>query len=435
MNMKLKHRKGSTLALTLMIFAVLMIFGTFILSFMVTENKQAMYHQNKTQAYYIARSGAVAVREAVSQIAEDDDLRYDFIMKKIPTDNILGTDSNISINGSTYDFTKTQVKLYKIFKGTSNLQISEETVQADMYDIIISSSATIGNAKEEVVITIPAKLAAVDSPLNSSVLVYLDDADPILKNLKDENGKYLVIKGSKDEYKEHSETNTTYNLVNKDGMKNLANYLPIKNKNNVTKVILEGEYFYNGNLDLTDHEIKTNGSVKVYVEGGLKIHEADVNTAIGDDKKNLTFYIYGENLNLGNYSLLVGNTTGKEIVVKSTFYVKDGPIKFDTQKLIFESDLFSNGNLLELATHSNSNEHVDLKGIIIAPNALVKIATDDNNKSAINITGLLVGNFLKYNGKDIGKLVLKPSDEIDNVYIPHLEIFKTFIGEGYFVNR
>lgn len=56
--MKLKNRIGSTLALTLMVFAVLMIFATFILSFMVTENKQAMYHQNKTQAYYIARSGA-----------------------------------------------------------------------------------------------------------------------------------------------------------------------------------------------------------------------------------------------------------------------------------------------------------------------------------------------------------------------------------------
>jgi len=62
---KTQKRKGSTLALTIIIFAVLMIFATFTLGFMVTENKQAMYHQNKTQAYYIARSGAEVVEEAL----------------------------------------------------------------------------------------------------------------------------------------------------------------------------------------------------------------------------------------------------------------------------------------------------------------------------------------------------------------------------------
>ena len=40
----IQNRKGSTLALTIIIFAVLMIFATFTLGFMVTENKQAMYY-------------------------------------------------------------------------------------------------------------------------------------------------------------------------------------------------------------------------------------------------------------------------------------------------------------------------------------------------------------------------------------------------------
>lgn len=70
--MKLKNRKGSTLIMTLMIFAILMIFGTFILGFMVNENKMSLNHQYKTQAYYIARSGAVAVEVAIMDMDEDE---------------------------------------------------------------------------------------------------------------------------------------------------------------------------------------------------------------------------------------------------------------------------------------------------------------------------------------------------------------------------
>jgi type II secretory pathway component PulK len=66
-------RNGSTLVLVIMVFAVLMIFGTFILGFTVTENKQAMYYQNKTQAYYIAKSGADIVEVALISSLNDTD--------------------------------------------------------------------------------------------------------------------------------------------------------------------------------------------------------------------------------------------------------------------------------------------------------------------------------------------------------------------------
>lgn len=61
----MKNRKGSTLVMTLIVFLILMIFASFILGFMVTENKQAIHHQNKTQAYYIARGGAETVEAAL----------------------------------------------------------------------------------------------------------------------------------------------------------------------------------------------------------------------------------------------------------------------------------------------------------------------------------------------------------------------------------
>lgn len=68
----MENRKGSTLIIILLVFVVLIIFGTSILSFMVNENKQSLYHQYKTQAYYIARSGAVAVEAAIMEMDENE---------------------------------------------------------------------------------------------------------------------------------------------------------------------------------------------------------------------------------------------------------------------------------------------------------------------------------------------------------------------------
>lgn len=66
----MRNRKGSTLVITVIVFAILTIFATFIMNFMVSENKQAIHHQNKTEAYYVARGGAVAVETAIVQMSE-----------------------------------------------------------------------------------------------------------------------------------------------------------------------------------------------------------------------------------------------------------------------------------------------------------------------------------------------------------------------------
>jgi len=71
--MKMKNRKGSTLVLSLIVFAVLIVFGTFLLGFMVNENKMSLNHQGKIQAYYIARAGAEAVEAAIIYELDDDE--------------------------------------------------------------------------------------------------------------------------------------------------------------------------------------------------------------------------------------------------------------------------------------------------------------------------------------------------------------------------
>lgn len=63
--MKTHLRRGSTLVLVILVFAVLMIFAAFTLNFMVNENKQAIYHENATKAEYIAMNGADVVEAAL----------------------------------------------------------------------------------------------------------------------------------------------------------------------------------------------------------------------------------------------------------------------------------------------------------------------------------------------------------------------------------
>lgn len=65
MRLKLNRRKGSALALVLIVMAVLMILGTSVLRIAVAENRFAQHNENKIQAYYAARSGAQAVAEYI----------------------------------------------------------------------------------------------------------------------------------------------------------------------------------------------------------------------------------------------------------------------------------------------------------------------------------------------------------------------------------
>lgn len=93
----MKKRKGSTLVMALMVFSVLMVLSTFIVGFMVTENKQSLYHQHKTQAYYIARGGAVAVEAAILKMdeAQIDKLNKELDKGEVEIDEI-DIDGNIA---------------------------------------------------------------------------------------------------------------------------------------------------------------------------------------------------------------------------------------------------------------------------------------------------------------------------------------------------
>lgn len=119
----MKNRKGSAFILTLMVFVFLSILATATVSFMVSENKQSIYHKDKIQAYYIARSGVEAVEASILGM---DDEEKEKLLKNLPKE--------VEIDGMNFE------------KGSlENISLKNESDS-----IVIESSAIVNNSREKV---------------------------------------------------------------------------------------------------------------------------------------------------------------------------------------------------------------------------------------------------------------------------------------------
>lgn len=117
--------------MTLMVFVVLAILSTFILNFMMTENKQSLNHQYKTQAYYIARGAAETVEAAIFSDINEENIEekiYDKLLQKLKTlenANVESPEIIINLDGIDIDGSKTTLT---IEKEDGNLIIISRTI-------------------------------------------------------------------------------------------------------------------------------------------------------------------------------------------------------------------------------------------------------------------------------------------------------------------
>lgn len=100
-----RKRKGSIMALSIILFAILSGLGTVGLGMSINENKRAIRHQAKTQAYYIARSGAEVVEAAILNLESEEE--KEGLLKNLPkTINVKGLEfgfdglGHISLEGN-----------------------------------------------------------------------------------------------------------------------------------------------------------------------------------------------------------------------------------------------------------------------------------------------------------------------------------------------
>ena len=88
----ISNKKGSALVFVVIFMLVMAVLGTAIMGVAVTENRFSIQHENKLQAYYIARSGAQAVAEYM--IKDKDNDAADIIGKTSALNNQIGQDGN-----------------------------------------------------------------------------------------------------------------------------------------------------------------------------------------------------------------------------------------------------------------------------------------------------------------------------------------------------
>ncbi len=416
--MKIKNRKGSTLALTLIIFAVLMIFATFILNFMVIENKQAMYYQNKTQAYYIARSGAQIVEESIiREYRNDDKTRMEIVMSKITT-----SPSEVTIN-------LTQLPNFLDSNSTLDVKVWKESDNSKIY---IESSSSYNGINNKVNKVIDVKIDPDKDYLNISgdkPIIALYTAS---ENLKAKNWvKELTTDEERSKYPEY-----IFNPINYSDLTKNSNILPNSGtKVNWGKTGETTNYFVENELIVYPSQIELNGNVNIHIRDYLLINKSTTINYISDSIDSpykLNIYIYGEKTN--GYSLFISQEDYRtiEFLFNGNIFVKTGDAFLSWHKSNFKGNLFINSEKLVLNTQSSSEQYV-FEGIIYAPSTILNLG--DNDQSSYSHLGYIVVKDIQHKKDKVAtNSELKASGE-SGIDVTEIEIDGTPImtpTTGYF---
>lgn len=358
--MKIKNRKGSTLALTIMIFAVLMIFATFTLGFMVTENKQAIRLQNKTQSYITAKSAVEVVEHALkaqlyTYINDEPKHKafvnlYDSARSIDLGSEISNLDGPVIVVNDTYNGRRVMT-----IQATSNYNGVKQTVKKVLYSYYtmrtLEGFAPGGN-----------------------LFVYLGDTKPqeLLNSgsQRDIPEAYVtkVPEDEKDDYTKHNLpviSNEKWGAAG-DVVINSGFTLPDET----------GEVYVNGNLTMSGN-ITLNGDVKIHVRKNLYFTDDTTVTGQKDGQKSrLKIYVYNEDHTSGSPIVAVSNnnyyTTSNngDLILIGDLYVEQGNIYLGFAKNSYiDGHIIYNGNgKVEIKTNSNSyNQDRIITGSVYAP--------------------------------------------------------------------
>lgn len=365
--MKLKNREGSTLLLTLMIFAVLMIFATFTLGFMVTENKQSMYHQHKTQAYYVARSGAETVEAAILSMTEEgSEEELSKLESKLPIDNI-------QIEGLSEGDSRLRVSLKKeddslIITSTAHVNGVEESIEKVLVGESIKQSIKIEHAlfsDENITMSGSATITS-DISTNKSIII---NGSPNIRNVFLQEGQSISapdwwLSSWKKNYSEHrldspieypnfdfkpfpsviENKSSTNFILNGNGTKTIyesTDYNILKIDSN-TKFYIDttaGDVVLNiEKLYLSQGHIILIGNNKVKMNIGDFIMGGSSTINSSGSKENLIIHQYG------NKKVDIGGSQK----VKGDFYIEEADLKIAGSASI-EGDVFTRSNNISLS--------------------------------------------------------------------------------------
>lgn len=405
--MKIKNRKGSTLALTIMIFAVLMIFATFTLGFMVTENKQAMYHQNKTQAYYIAKSGVEVVEEAIrSQLEAYETEDYKDHSDYINLFNNPGEELTVTIPGIESGGTEVSVHIENkditgngkpvlVIRGSVEYQGTTSTVEKALYSIYsVTTDTTHKPGYGELFVSLG------DDPPYEYSNKSRDIPEKYVAKLTDEEKAKYVIQP----FKVISSWPPNDPIADLWDADNNGEYITINNSEYGIEGVKQ-DIYVDGNLTL-DGNVDFKGYVNIYVKGNLVLNDgANVSgqkTGVsGSELYNLNIYVY--NTSNDTYGLKT-NGTSKALSFIGNIHVDKGTVLLDFHKdSLFDGSLIYNGSGdFKFSSTNNGNQVKLLTGSIYAPLAKVQLGITES-KVAYMIQGQVIGEKIEVYANNNGK--------------------------------
>ena len=403
--MKLRNRKGSTLALTIIIFAVLMIFATFTMGFMVTENKQSIYYQNKTQAYYIAKSGADIIGEALNEkllSITDIDEHNDYIKLytggkpvSVGIDGIVNLTVNFeSINGNNVLTITTTAKYPNNDSGVF------QTVKKVIYN---NRSLT---TSEYFIPNLDGKLFQY---LNQDPTYYPEE----ILNAEGHGTGYIsenyVSQAPPDKSQQYKDMEWPYPMTSftnpdpiaKEWTISGTNFTTVNNttigtSGTSTDIHVDGSLTLNGNVTLL-------GDVNIYVKDYLTLNSStniigDINSSVGDDISNKTYklniYVYGESLDANRSVFTNGDISNFKLVGNINILQGDVDILFKKDSEIDGSLIYHGDEKFEFSSDDNGkNKNRIIGGSILAPHAHVKLGID-TTKVEMAIGGFVISDMI-----------------------------------------
>jgi Tfp pilus assembly protein PilX len=376
--MKLKTDRGSVLVAVIMVFAVLSILSITTLSLMASENKQSMYNQNKTQAFYMAKSGADTVEAAlISQLATysgDVDAQKEFL-------DVYNTPRVISID----------------VDGVKEVVVKNEVIDGNRI-LTIQSTSEYRNIEQTVKKALYSVVTEIDSneqgiTISNAPLLYIEEAYQETNKGISDIPPHIASKVDEGVFPPH-----IFPDVTEEQWDTVSEYVDdgeiingvVGAPNTTTNIYVNGPLILGGNVTFL-------GKVNIYVRGNLEILQNTLISSDSEQKSDITEYFFNIhvfNENNETYGLIT--PLKLHLTFKGNLYVQQGEIDLDLhQDAYIEGSIVYNGHKLNIGTQSNniSNAKKILQGSIYAPNSDIYIGFK-NDKTAFILDGMIFGKNL-----------------------------------------
>ena len=418
--MKLRNRKGSTLALTIIIFAVLMIFATFTMGFMVTENKQSIYYQNKTQAHHLAVSGvdivSVALIDQLSSYGNDVTGINTFLeaYKNDGFDLVVEVgDNNVDINVRYGKISNEAPNNVLIVEGHSSFRNVNQSVKR----VIFSTATTVSYNNEEVTFEGDGQFLIYKNSAKLHHNQTPDGGGNIPEGYAKKASQSQIDSFVVQEFEQIDWENFDISAISKPGVDYIELFDPSKlNYGEVGKVT---NVYVNGDLNLNSTMLDFYGEVNLYIKGSMNIGSSvTINSDRVDGKYLLNTYVYNMDENTNSLTIATSggdkvsdvNLTGNIFTNYADLY-DDGDVvvqKSGDIFMYFHQNSFINGNImyngtgdLRLKTHPNNLNALSklISGSMYAPYGDV-ILGDSTDKVAFVIDGVIFADNIEIFAKN-----------------------------------